>query len=409
MPPELPRKPRLIWWWQAFGKDQTNHFANPEYVIDRIGGEYGIRIGPPPEPIVQGPVRDLAMQLLEAFDCNRYLHPGADQLTRIVYDEDEPPARPSDEDVVQCVFRLMAVLPTDPVKEEWIEAILPYEAIRPQADEPLNGLDRVPAPLREPYERAIRDGNFAQAYQLLNIDDPRLVLRVHCQLFLQVFPRSTGAPKTVSGTNPVSDKAQVDRIKASSHWQQAADWGQERPGHPEGTIGRHVEEQVLPFIDLHYRDLADYWSLVALAYLHDIGKPSVDFRHGVFVGNSHSVLSARIAEELGAPDRLVRVILLNDRAYSHWRRLLDNKGRWTAARWTEEHREAFVREFSPGWVDLPLLVRFHRADNGYRRAPTLDESVDPVFWFENRLLEERLLDVLPQEGKDRRFEWNEAG
>ena len=56
-----------------------------------------------------------------------------------------------------------------------------------------------------------------------------------------------------------------------------------------------------------------------------------------------------------------------------------------------------------------MLVRFHRADNGYRRAPTLDESVDPVFWFENRLLEERLLDVLPQEGKDRRFEWNEAG
>lgn len=209
--------------------------------------------------------------------------------------------------------------------------------------------------------------------------------------------------------NPVSDETLVDAIKASPQWQQAASWGQPRPGHPEGTVGRHVEEQVLPFIDRHYRDLPDYWSLVALAYLHDIGKPAVDFREGRVHGDSHSVISARVAEELGAPDRLVRVVLLNDRAYSYWRKLLDNKGRWTAARWTAERREAFSREFSPSSVDLRLLVLFHRADNGYRRAATLDESVDPVFWFENRLVAEALLDELPREGKDQRLDWTGAG
>jgi hypothetical protein len=54
-------------------------------------------------------------------------------------------------------------------------------------------------------------------------------------------------------------------------------------------------------------------------------------------------------------------------------------------------------------------VLFHRADNGYRRASTLDESVDPVFWFENRLLKEGLLHELPEEGKDKRFDWAGAG
>ena len=205
------------------------------------------------------------------------------------------------------------------------------------------------------------------------------------------------------------DRAFVARIQESPQWQQAADWGTVRPGHPEGTIRRHVEEQVLPFIDLHYRALPDYWAIVALAYLHDIGKPNVEFRDGAILGDPHSVHSARIAVELGAPDRLVQVIIRNDRAYGYWRRLLDKEGRWTADRWTATRREAFIREFSPDAVDLWLLVRFHRADNGYRRAAALDESVDPVFWFEKRLLEERLLDELPPEGKDKRFDWDGTG
>jgi hypothetical protein len=162
----------------------------------------------------------------------------------------------------------------------------------------------------------------------------------------------------------------------------------------------------MPFIDLHYRDLPDYWSLVALAYLHDIGKPEVEFHEGRVHGDSHSVLSARIAEEFGAPMRLVRVILLNDRAYSHWRKLLDKRGSWTRARWTAERRQAFIHEFSPDSVDLDLLVRFHRADNAYRRSATLDESVDPVLWFENRVVEEGLLSELPREGKDQRLDWS---
>ena len=201
------------------------------------------------------------------------------------------------------------------------------------------------------------------------------------------------------------DKTFVDRIRSSPQWLRAAGWGEPRSGHPEGTVGRHVHGQVIPFIDLYYRDLPDYWNLVALAYLHDIGKPDVDFREGRIHGEAHSILSARIAEELGAPARLVRVILLNDRTFSYWRKLRARHGRWIRSRWTADRRAAFVAEFDARFVDLDLLVRFHRADNGYRRAPALDEAVDPVLWFENRLIEEGLLRELPPEGKDKRFEW----
>lgn len=55
----------------------------------------------------------------------------------------------------------------------------------------------------------------------------------------------------------MSDRAFVDRIRSSPQWQRAAGWGVPRPGHPEGTVGRHVEEQVVPFIELHFRDLPD--------------------------------------------------------------------------------------------------------------------------------------------------------
>lgn len=203
-------------------------------------------------------------------------------------------------------------------------------------------------------------------------------------------------------------KALVDKILSSHEWTRAAAWGEARPGHPEGTIGRHVDEQVLPFIDRWYRDLADYWNLVALAYLHDIGKPEVRFEGGRVRSEPHSVLSAKIAERLGAPERLVHVILLNDRAYSHWRKLLNKSGQWTPTRWTAERRSMFIEEFGNGIVDLEILVRFHRADNAYRRAKVLEESVDGVFWFENRLVEEGLLLALPLEGKDQRLSWSEA-
>lgn len=205
-----------------------------------------------------------------------------------------------------------------------------------------------------------------------------------------------------------SDRTFVDNIRSSPQWLRAADWGVPRSGHPEGTIRRHVEEQLVPFIDLYFRDLPDYWNLVALAYLHDIGKPAVDYRGGRLHGEPHSVLSARIAEELCAPPWLVRVILVNDRTFSYWRKLRDRRRRWVASRWTAARRAAFVKEFSADSVDLDLLVRFHRADNGYRRAPVLEESVDPVFWFENRLVEEGLLQVLPPEGRDKRIEWSDA-
>ena len=197
----------------------------------------------------------------------------------------------------------------------------------------------------------------------------------------------------------------VDKIVGSADWALAKDWGEPRPGHPEGTIGRHVLEQVIPFIDQWYSALPEYWDLVALAYLHDIGKPITRRKNGRLVGDSHSVISAKIAAELGAPDRLVQVIYSNDRAYSYWRKLQDKKGSWTADPWTEDRRQKFVTEFGRKGLDLRLLVLFHRADNGYRRPGTLDETIDPVVWFERRLVAEGLLNELPVEGKDQRLQW----
>ena len=201
------------------------------------------------------------------------------------------------------------------------------------------------------------------------------------------------------------NKTFMQKIIDSPEWKLAETWGQPRPGHPEGTIGRHVFEQVIPFIEEHFSDLPEYWDLIALAYLHDIGKPQTHYENGRLSGPSHSVLSAGIADSLGAPNELIQVITLNDRAYSHWRKLLDKNGNWDRARWTPERQDRFTSEFGDQSLDLRLLVLFHRADNDYRRSPIIEESKDPVFWFENQLLVFELLSALPTEGKDRALNW----
>ncbi|WP_230970278.1 HD domain-containing protein [Nitrogeniibacter aestuarii] len=200
----------------------------------------------------------------------------------------------------------------------------------------------------------------------------------------------------------------VEHIMRSPQWLRAKDWGHVRPGHPEGSVGRHVLEQVRPFVDGWYADDEDYWALVALCYLHDIGKPDTCYENGRLSGDSHSVISARIASDLGAPDRLVQVILSNDRAYSHWRKMQDKSGQWSAARWTPERREKFREEFGRDGLDTRLLILFHRADNAYRRPVSDDESIDHVRWFENSLIREGVVSSLPEAGQDRRMEWSDS-
>jgi hypothetical protein len=195
----------------------------------------------------------------------------------------------------------------------------------------------------------------------------------------------------------------VRHIVASQHWQTARNWGEPRPGHPEGTIGAHVEGQLIPFIDRFYREEPEYWDLVALAYLHDISKPVTQYENGRLVGDPHSVISARIATALGAPDRLVQVVLANDRAYSHWRKMLDKKDIWQEKRWTDERKQKFIEEFGRENLDRRLLVLFHRADNCFRRADIRDDAHDHVFWLEHQLVACGLLAELPEAGKDQKL------
>ncbi|MBF0497544.1 MAG: HDIG domain-containing protein [Deltaproteobacteria bacterium] len=167
-------------------------------------------------------------------------------------------------------------------------------------------------------------------------------------------------------------------------------------------------EQLLPFVERWFKEDEEYLTLVALCYLHDIGKPLTKDKNSHLSGGPHSVISARIATELGAPDRLVQVILSHDRAYGYWRKLKDKQGVWTASRWIPEQRERFLAEFGRPGLDLNLLVVFNRIDNAYRRPVEIDESVDSVRWFENRLIEERLIPSLPEAGRDKRLDWSPA-
>jgi len=198
----------------------------------------------------------------------------------------------------------------------------------------------------------------------------------------------------------------VERILASAEWRRGSPWRSMRQGLAHRSLHVHVEKQVIPFIDHWYRPLADYWNLVALAYLHDIGQPLVRSPEGRRQGDLHSLVSARVAVSLGAPSRLVSVILRHNRCFAYWRRLFAGDGQWHGDRWSSALQARFLRHFGFGAVDLTLLGLFQRATNAYSRPPVSRESTDAVYWFERRLLVEGLLSELPVAAQDARSPWS---
>ena len=65
-------------------------------------------------------------------------------------------------------------------------------------------------------------------------------------------------------------RATLDAIFADPRYQKNLDWGEPRPGHPEGTVRRHIAEIEPNLESLRPRlSEADYWRLKLLIHTHD--------------------------------------------------------------------------------------------------------------------------------------------
>src|SRR3982751_243466 len=81
-------------------------------------------------------------------------------------------------------------------------------------------------------------------------------------------------------------------LTADPRYQRNLDWGEARPGHPEGSIRAHIAEleQNLAKLRLKLSD-EEYWKLRLLIHTHDTFKPDADPAASFISPQSHASLA----------------------------------------------------------------------------------------------------------------------
>jgi hypothetical protein len=138
-------------------------------------------------------------------------------------------------------------------------------------------------------------------------------------------------------------------------------WGAPRPGHPEGSVGRHAGRMIAR-IGAHERHRSE---LRILAMVHDAFKRRVRAGEPWSPDNDHAVLARRFAARYVRDERLLATLELHDAPYWVWRHGA-----------SEEAAEAILARVP----DLDLFARFVELD-----ASTPGKDLAFLAWFDDVL------------------------
>ena len=159
------------------------------------------------------------------------------------------------------------------------------------------------------------------------------------------------------------------RIAADPEWQQGADWGTPRRGHPEGTVKQHIAD-VLANVEREAETPDERRRLRLAALVHDTFKfRAPEGSAPVGSPGHHGTHAAKFLARFVDDPELVGIVRWHDEAFAA--ALAHRHGRKRRA---EERVKALVRRLGPA---LPLYAKFFRADNA-----TGDKDRRSVEWFE---------------------------
>jgi hypothetical protein len=153
------------------------------------------------------------------------------------------------------------------------------------------------------------------------------------------------------------------RVLAEPEIQAGLAWGAPRPGHPEGTVARHVAAM----LRLIAPDDPLRGDLRFLALVHDTFKRKVRHDRPWSPDNDHAVLARRFAEGLVDDERLLRALELHDEPYWQWRH--------------ERAPESALAPVLERIPDVELFARFVELD-----ASTEGKDLTFLWWFRRGLV-----------------------
>jgi hypothetical protein len=132
----------------------------------------------------------------------------------------------------------------------------------------------------------------------------------------------------------LSYKEIFDAITSDPRYQRNLDWGEVRPGHPEGTIRAHIAELERNLDELRSKvSETDYWRLKVLVHTHDTFKPQAQSRAPIVAPNSHASLARAFLAEFCDDADMLAMVQYHDEPYALWRQF-KVKGRFNEERLT---------------------------------------------------------------------------
>ncbi len=112
------------------------------------------------------------------------------------------------------------------------------------------------------------------------------------------------------------------------------DWGEVRPGHPEGTIRAHITELDRNLETLRHKlSETDYWRVRVLIHTHDTFKGEAQPGAPIKAPNSHASLARAFLADFCANADILAMVQYHDEPFALWRRAT-LKGKFNRARMT---------------------------------------------------------------------------
>jgi hypothetical protein len=127
-------------------------------------------------------------------------------------------------------------------------------------------------------------------------------------------------------------RKQFEAITTDSRYLRNLDWGEPRPGHPEGTVRAHIAELEKNLQTMSPRlEEMDLWRLRLLIHTHDTFKGEAE--HGVPISNprSHASLAREFLAEFTNDQNLLTMVQYHDEPFALYRQFA-SKGAYNQKR-----------------------------------------------------------------------------
>jgi len=158
-----------------------------------------------------------------------------------------------------------------------------------------------------------------------------------------------------------------DAIVSDPRYQRNLDWGEPRPGHPEGTVRAHIAEieRNLEILRPKLSD-AEYWKLKILVHTHDSFKREARQGVAITAPESHASLACAFLSSLCDDPDLLAIVQYHDEPFALWRQFIA-KGKFSEQR---------LAELLTRIRDWDLFLAFNIIDNC-----TEGKSREPLAWL----------------------------